>query len=245
VETHRPLLAGAALVLLSLLPVAAIAAAPTVCHPGVQQLARGDYKAALKSLSTVQAKGGSSTELLHSRALAELINGRIDEAIAIFDTVIAAEPQNLEAQFNRSIALLRRSRLDEALAALKSIYAAEGSLRARAAYHAALALDGKRDAAAAEEWLRKSLAAEPDLADAHLYLGILLERRGKFQEAGRAYRDYLNLVPESIVAMLRFGVVAQRAGYTDTAATYFRQIIQRAPDSAEAVEGRKFLVMWE
>ena len=45
--------------------------------------------------------------------------------------------------------------------------------------------------------------------------------------------------------MLRFGISAHRAGRYDVARQYLHRVIDTAPQSAEAVEARKYLVMWE
>lgn len=218
----------------------------TVCHPGVQQLARGDFRGALKSLSTVTSLSSTPVALLHGRGLAELMNGRIDDAIATFDQVLKQDPSFEEARFNRGIARLQKGDGAGATSDFEAVYAREASpLRARAAYHAALASDAMKNAAAAEQWLRRSIAVDPQTWDAHLYLGVLLERQQKFQEAGRAYKEYLSANPDSVIAALRFGVVAQRAGYLDAARTHLLQVIQKAPSSGEAAQARKLLVMWE
>jgi Flp pilus assembly protein TadD len=63
-------------------------------------------------------------------------------------------------------------------------------LRATAAYHNGLALDRLGRAADAETWLGRALTLDPALGAALLYTGILRERRGELQGAGRAYLDY-------------------------------------------------------
>lgn len=216
------------------------------CHPGVAQLARGDYASALQSLAAVARSEASNASLLNSRGVAELLNGKISEAIATFDRVLASDPNFHEARFNRGIALLKKSSFAQAGEAFVSVYEkSEGPLRARAAYHHALADDGRKDLKSATEWLLKAHEADPSLSEAKLYRGVLLERQRQFVKAGEAYRDYLTDEPKSIIAKLRFGVVAQRAGYVDTAKRYLKIVIDEAPTSMEAAEARKFLVMWE
>jgi tetratricopeptide (TPR) repeat protein len=129
---------------------------------------------------------------------------------------------------------------------LEAIYANESSpLRAQAAYHEAIALDRAGRAADAETWLTRALTLDPSLDAALLYAGMLRERRGELQGAGRAYLDYLKKHPDSIAAKLRFGISAQAAGRIDVAKRYLKEVIDAAPRSAEAAEARKFLVMWE
>jgi tetratricopeptide (TPR) repeat protein len=102
-----------------------------------------------------------------------------------------------------------------------------------------------KNADEAQKWLARSLELDSRLDAALLYSGVLYERRGDLQAAGRAYSEYLKRNPDSTVAMLRFGISAHRAGFVDTARNYLRRVVERAPDSPEALEARKFLVMWE
>lgn len=216
------------------------------CHPGVAHLARGNFAAALETLRTASRNDGSNASLLNSRGVAELLNDRIAESIATFSRVLELDGRFHEAYFNRGIAHLRRGDYARAGADFEQAFASgDAALRARAAYHLALASDGAKRPDDAMKWIDQALAADPSLPEAKLYRGVLLERNRKFREAGEAYRDYLAHEPKSLVAMLRFGIVAHRAGYPATAIKYLRIVVERAPDSLEAVEARKFLVMWE
>ena len=94
-------------------------------------------------------------------------------------------------------------------------------------------------------WLGRALQLDPRLDAALLYTGMLRERRGDLQGAGRAYLDYLEGHPHSTVALLRFGVSAQKAGRVDVAKSYLQRVIALAQQSPEAVEAQKYLVMWE
>ncbi|MGZ8781678.1 MAG: tetratricopeptide repeat protein, partial [Thermoanaerobaculia bacterium] len=118
-------------------------------------------------------------------------------------------------------------------------------VRGDAAYHLAIALDRLGRAADAETWLDRAIKLDNDLDAAVLYAGMLRERRGDLQGAGRAYLGYLKKHPDSTVALLRFGVSAQKSGRIETATSYLQRVIALAPRSSEAVEARKYLVMWE
>ncbi len=142
------------------------------------------------------------------------------------------------------MAYLRAGENAKASADFEKLYAGS-ALRAEAAYHNAIALDRLGRAADAEIWLGRALALDPKLDAALLYTGMLRERRGDLQGAGRAYLDYLKAHPDSLQAMLRFGIAAQKSGRPDVARNYLDRVIAAAPESFEAVEARKFLVMWE
>ena len=166
--------------------------------------------------------------------------------MASFDRALAAQPALSEARLNRGLALLQLGRFAEASAELQRVFADEKSpVRADAAYHQAIALDRLGRSAEAETWLDRALALDGRLDAALLYAGMLRERRGDLQGAGRAYLTYLEGHPNSVVALLRFGVSAQKNGNSDTAKSYLRRVIELDPASPEAVAARKYLVLWE
>jgi tetratricopeptide (TPR) repeat protein len=216
------------------------------CHPGVYQLARGDYASALKSLTAATSQEGSDASLLNNRGVAELLAGDVQRAQKSFSEAAQKNPTLLDPRFNLGIIALRLGDFDAARTHFDSVWkAGDSPLRARAAYHHALADDrlGKLDEA--ENWLGRALEAEPTLSDAKLYLGVVHERKKEFAEAGKYYKEFLVDHPDNAVAMLRFGVSAIRAGYPDTARRYLHQVVQQAPDSIEAQEARKYLFTLE
>lgn len=175
-----------------------------------------------------------------------MMAGDTGSALAAFDSALKMQPSLTEAKFNRGVALLRSGDAARAAAEFAAIAREEASpLRASAAYHHALALDRLGRAADAEMWLDRAITLDPTLDAALLYAGALRERRGAVDAAAKNYLAYLKRHPDSTAAMLRLGVAAHRAGRTDVAIPYLRKVIDKAPHSPEAVEARKFLVMWE
>ena len=231
----------AALLLILALPVSG----QPVCDRIIWEITHGQYARALTQLDGAPTSGGSEASRANLRGLTRMLAGDTKRSIADFDTALELEPGMSEARFNRAVALLKLGEYARASKELETIYSASSSLRARAAYHEALALDAMSKPAEAEAWLGRALQAEPKFDDALFYSGVLHERRGDLQAAGRAYKTYLDRHPDSVGAMLRFGVCAQRDGSVDTATAYLERVITASPNSAEAAEARKFLVMWE
>jgi tetratricopeptide (TPR) repeat protein len=212
----------------------------------VQYILRGNYDAALKQLEGAKTSGASPSEVENLKGLALLLDGDAAKAVASFDRALALQPELQPARFNRALAFMRAKDYAKAAADLEKIFADEHSpLRAEAAYHLGIALDRLGRAKQAEASLDRALVLDPSLDAALLYVGLLRERRNDLQGAGRAYLDYLKAHPESITAMLRFGVSAQKAGRAEVAKGYLQKVIAAAPNSFEAIEARKFLVMWE
>lgn len=175
-----------------------------------------------------------------------MMAGDARQSLGAFDRALVLQPTLVEARFNRGIALLKVGDFKNASAEFEKIAAMESSaLRASAAYHNALALDRLGRPGDAERWLDRAVALDPSLDAALLYAGALRERRGALEDAAKNYMAYLKRHPDSPAAMLRLGVAAQRAGRADVGIAYLRKVVEKAPDSREAVEARKFLVMWE
>jgi tetratricopeptide (TPR) repeat protein len=218
----------------------------SACDRSVYYILRGQYDAALRQLDGAKASGGSPAAVENLRGLALLMKGDAAKALAAFDAALKLEPTLSEARLNRGLALLHLGRFADSSTELQKAYADETSpLRADAAYHNAIALDRLGKPKEAEEWLDRALKLNGKLDAALLYAGMLRERRGDLQGAGRAYLDYLKTHPDSAVALLRFGVSAQKAGSAEVAKSYLQRVIQVAPDSTEAIEARKYLVLWE
>jgi len=171
-----------------------------------------------------------------------MMNGDVKGSLPFFERALPLP----EARFNRAVAMLKLAKYAEASAELEKIYAdAKSPLRASAAYHDALALDALGRSGDAISWLTRALELDPKFDSALLYTGVIRERLGDLQAAGKAYKQFLDRHPESTVAMLRFGIAAQRAGRPEVARKYFEKVIAAVPSSAEAAEARMYLEMWE
>lgn len=212
----------------------------------MQQILRGNYDAALRQLDGAKTSGAAPAEVENLRGLALLLEGHTAKALASFEKALTLQPTLHAARFNRGLAHLRNRDYAKASVDLEKIYSDEHApLRADAAYHLGIANDRMNRAAEAEKWLDRALKLDAKLDAALLYVGMLRERRGDWQGAGRAYLDYLEKYPQSTAALLRFGLSAHKAGRGDVAKTYLEKVIAAAPRSDDATEARKFLVMWE
>ena len=232
-------------ILLVLVSFPLLAADKPACDRSVYYILRGQYDAALRQLDGAKSGGGSPAAVENLRGLALLMKGDAAKALVSFDKALALEPLS-EARLNRGLALLRLQKFAEASVEFAKVYADEGSpVRGDAAYHNGIALDRLGRTAEAEAWLERALKLDEKLDAALLYVGMLRERRGELQGAGRAYLDYLKLHPDSLTAMLRFGVSAQKSGNPDTAKAYLQKVVQLAPRSAEGIEAQKYLVQWD
>ncbi|HEX7190868.1 MAG TPA: tetratricopeptide repeat protein, partial [Thermoanaerobaculia bacterium] len=162
------------------------------------EITHGQYSRALTQLDGAPTNGGTEASRANLRGLTRMLAGDPKRAITDFDTALELEPSMTEARFNRAVALLKTGEYARASKEFETIWSGTSPLRARAAYHDALSLDAMRKPVEAETWLARALEADPQLDDALFYSGVLQERRGDLQAAGRAYKTYLDRHPDSV-----------------------------------------------
>ena len=162
------------------------------------EIAHGQYSRALHDLSGVPSPGRTEAEQANLRGLALLLDGQPKKAIDSFDTALELRPDFGVSRFNRGIAFLRSD--DYARASADFVRVASDPnepLRASAEYHNALALDALGRPADADAAVERALAINPNFDDAILFAGVLAERRGDLEIAGKSYKAYLDRHPDS------------------------------------------------
>ncbi|MGE5468875.1 MAG: tetratricopeptide repeat protein [Ignavibacteria bacterium] len=86
----------------------------------------------------------------------------------------------------------------------------------------------------AERRLRDALLIQPDFAEAHANLGLLLDRRGACDEAEASHRRAVELLPDQPRVQLNLGAnLAQRKRFAEAEAAY-REALRLDPDSPAA-----------
>ena len=85
----------------------------------------------------------------------------------------------------------------------------------------------------AADYYRKAIEIDPQSADAHMSLGNIYLRAGRFDDATREQEEAVRIVPESEGVYCNLGNIELRRGRYDRAADYFRQQLQRR-ESSEA-----------
>jgi tetratricopeptide (TPR) repeat protein len=215
------------------------------CNLGAYYLSRGMYPEALRALSGVKSNAKGEADERNLKGVALLLAGKPADAAQLFDKLRHDDPTFVEARLNLAVAWIKLKRFADASTLLDAVYQESAALKATAAFHHAIADDGRGDLPSAEIWIRRAVEADPSLYDANLYLGSILEREKRFEDAGKQYQTYLQKYPESVVATLRFGVSALRAGFRETGVKYLRRVVELSPRSPEAIEAQKYLVLWE
>ena len=182
------------------------------------------------------------------RVLSE--RGRHEEALAELDRAVGLYPEFGAAWYSRGLALRNLGRLDEARDSLRRaagfgtrwpgvpdpVLAEVRTLRddgqARLARGLALERDGDIPGAVREH--EAAVAANPDLAQAHVNLIGLYGRQQQWARAEAAYREAMRLRYPGAEAHYNFGVALLLQGRSAEAAAAFEQAIAANPLHAGA-----------
>ncbi|MEO1573534.1 MAG: tetratricopeptide repeat protein [Pseudomonadota bacterium] len=155
--------------------------------------------------------------------------GNYPQAIRIYKRGLEVEPKNVELMNSLGFALFQQGESGSAASVLEQAIAIDPG-HAKAHNNMALASIDLGELELAEAHYRESLAIEPQAA---IYndLGFVLERQGLPEDAADAYRDALNLDPESDAAHYNLGASLARAGEFDDAERHLRTAIEMNPST--------------
>jgi tetratricopeptide (TPR) repeat protein len=137
----------------------------------------------------------SADELFESAEDAEQA-GDLANAEALYRRCVALDKRDPIAPFNLANVLREQGRLSEAKSYLQLAIAVDPTF-ADAWYNLALLLDAEGQKTLARAYLERASAADPDYADPLYKLAQLRFEAGELAEAGRLWRRYLILDPDS------------------------------------------------
>ena len=167
--------------------------------------------------------------------------GNYPAAVRAYNRGLAVEPDNVELLNAKGFALFQQGESEEAVLSLQKALAVD-PMHWKAHNNMALAAIDIGEFELAEAHYRESLAIEPQSA---IYndLGFVLERQGLVEEATDAYRDALELDPESASAHYNLGAALARAGEFAEAESHLRTALESEPNS-QTYAGLGF-VLWQ
>jgi tetratricopeptide (TPR) repeat protein len=205
VSRYAPLL----LFVTALLP----ACATTTAEDEIRKLeARSAYEAGVKSIADGRVSLGLASlrqaaevepqnPLYRNAVGAVLLNvGRFPDAQVEFQKAVELDPTYADAFHNLGSAYAEQGKWDEAIGAYKkalaqTIYASPENTYNNLGY-AYWALDRRKDA---EDAFRAALQLEPRLVPSHFWLGVLLQKEGRGDEAKAHLRAARDLAPASML----------------------------------------------
>lgn len=164
------------------------------------------------------------------RSDAHAAGGHFAAALALLDDALAKSPGDARLLLARGSTLYAWGRLREAL---------EDFQRAEAAGLSGATLDGRTGwtclqlglADEAEARMRRVAAAEPDAAEAHFSLGVVLAARKQYADAIGCYRRALELAPDHKHCLVNLGICQLQSGDLQDAEATFRRASERHPDN--------------
>ena len=153
----------------------------------------------------------------------------------------ATPPSSLDRRYFAAVELLEAQRDAEAEADLRSIVAEDAGHAPTLRRLAFLSHRGGNNAEAGL-LLARSLEREPDNADAHLNLGVVLAALGRDAEAEASYRGGLALKPASVDGHNNLGVLFEHMGRYAEAEASYRRASELAPEAAHPLNNLAVLL---
>ncbi len=154
-----------------------------------------------KAIALLEGMPAHDVEALNGLGVAYSSAARYDDAVAVFKRVLALDPTNGLAYQNLASMTLRQ----------------------------AMNAGNAAGVAAAEQYARQALEADPSLPDAYTTLGVILSQTGRKPEAIDAWKRAVELDPGQFNALYNLWLELARAQRRDEAVRYGRQFVQTAP----------------
>ena len=174
--------------------------------------ARSAYEAGVKSISDGRISLGLASlrqaaevepqnALYHNAVGAVLLNvGRFPDAQVEFQKAVELDPTYADAYHNLGSTYAEQGKWEDAIAAYKkalaqTIYTSPENTYNNLGY-AYWALDRRKEA---EDAFRAALQLEPKLVPSHFWLGVLLQKEGRKDEAKQHFQAARDLEPASLL----------------------------------------------
>ena len=138
---------------------------------------------------------------------------------------------SVDAILQRSLASHQQGRVDEAERGYREVLLRDAG-NCVATHYLGLAAWQRGDALAAEQAMRKSLAASPPVADFHNNLGLLLRDTSRGEEAIDQFSAALAINPDWVDAYSNLGLALESLGRWDEAIEAYRKTLARSPGFA-------------
>ncbi len=200
-------------------------------HLALIGLRKGDDRFALRYLKEVVELGGTRASVFHAMSLSLERLGRQADARFAAEEAARLAPRRPAIILSRAILLLKAGEVEAALQGFAAYRELLGDGRPAAAYYAfallAEAALGRTDAA-----LRlgdEGVVKHPHAAPVYLHMGVVLERKGDWEQAEAMYRRATDEDRELAQAHKALGDALYRRGAYDDAAESYNQAVRLNP----------------
>jgi Tfp pilus assembly protein PilF len=197
----------------------------------------GEYEAALPEYEAAARLSPKDVEFRVKYGTA-LAKNRPQDAISELRQAIELDPNNYVARQALGMVLRRMGDIEgstfEFQRATELSAAADKQAEAVLQTNKGIEYLKKADSSQAIEALRSALAADPDFAEAHHYLGIAFSTTGKWGEANREFAAALQKRPSDPEIHFNYGVSLIRQGDLQGAIREFSSVIAITPRHPQA-----------
>ncbi len=203
---------------------------------------RGEWQAALQSLSRSLALQPRNLEALTHAGDAQRALGRPREAVTLYQAALELDPRRVQLINSLANALLD---LGEARAAVRcydqALTLLPDDLQIQCNLANALRLAG--EPAQSLHLTRRLLLRQPQPAMAHNNLGLLLKAQGDAHAAIASFREAVRLDPGQVAALLNLGAALQEAGERGEALALYTRAVELDPWRADAQEDLGYMLL--
>ncbi|MDZ4849859.1 MAG: tetratricopeptide repeat protein [Pirellulaceae bacterium] len=160
-------------------------------------------------------------------------SGELDQAERIYEQILRRSPDFADALDQWGLLLTKRQQFDRAIQLIEKAVSKEPS-NFLFHYHLAWAyeLDGMLELAVSS--YQRSTQLHSSLADAHVGLGLTLQKLKRFDEAAAAFQNAIQLRPLDSELYNALGRVLAELGILDNALACFEHAIKLQPNYADA-----------
>lgn len=187
---------------------------------GVEFLRHWTFAPAITQFEAGARRFPASRRMRLGLGIAYFGNHNYDKAIPVFAALLAEEPENAAFAdlLGRTCSVVSEG--SDPRCSVLIAFAEKHPQDAKAATYAAIHIlhqPGGADQQQAKKLLQSALAADPELAEAHYELGLLLGLQGKWAESARDLEKAVELQPDYAAAHYHLAIAYRRLGQSDKA----------------------------
>jgi tetratricopeptide (TPR) repeat protein len=192
-----------------------------------------------------------NTGIYHNLARLYYVVGRGDDAIAQYYLILKLDPRDVNAALDLAYLYIQREKYDESVSVVRDILK-NGVVHPKLYFMkgyalASLSSEEEKDSAKLDQSkiTRKnairsfldSLVVDPDYADAHFYLGILLEKQKDYETAKYHLKRTIEIDPANAEAFNYLAYMDIEQGINlDEAIVYVKKALELDPDNAAFID---------
>jgi len=232
--------------------------ARSMCEQAEQLINRGKIKDAIPLLQRAQQAEPSAGEVHGYLGMAFQNSGNTQKALAEYTTAYQLNPQMSFMLVNIGNCYLNLNQPDQAAGyfqkylqenpnapdaaqarrSLQQCGARKGQGNLRSSIEQGQALLSQRKFNEARLAFERAIAADPNFAPGHFYLGYALASLGQHERAISEFQTTLKLQPSTKEAMINIASNYQSLGDCNSAITWYEKYLKENPNSAKAADVR-------